>query len=103
MDIRHEIEVVLNIVATESDVLTDDILSNKRNEDITDARHLAVYLLHKRGIYVHRIAEGINITRRAVYNIISHFDERLQWNKVLRSNLARALNRLGTSEEISAV
>lgn len=102
MNTKREIEVVLSIVATESDVSVDDILSNKRNEDVTDARHLAVYILHKRGVYVHRIAESINITRRAVYNIISHFDERLQWNKVLCKNYVRAMNRLGREDEINA-
>lgn len=90
---------VLSIVAEETDIPEELILSKSRAAEVVDARHLAIKLLHSKDIYPKRIAGIFNLSPRTIHYIITSFDSRIQANKSLRNNFAKIAKQLGNNFE----
>lgn len=75
---------VLSIVAEETDIPEELILSKSRAAEVVDARHLAIKLLHSKDIYPKRIAEIFGMSPRSVHYVLTAFDGRMRLNRSLR-------------------
>lgn len=80
---------IIDLVARETEVTTEDIMSRRRVSEIVDARHLAVALMRRRNIYPPRIAAILGMSPRSVHYAISNFDNRLSQNRLLRMSYER--------------
>lgn len=88
---------ILQIVSEETEVPSDCILSNKKDEDTVDARYILVYFLSKNGISHASIAKFINKDIRTVNNIITGFEARMRSRKMFGINLEQIKKSLGNS------
>lgn len=86
---------VIELVAHETEIPEEAILSKSRTAEVVDARHLAIKLLHQKDIYTKRIAEIFGMSPRSVRHIITTFDARIQTNRSLGYNLAKIRKQLG--------
>nr|DAD56174.1 MAG TPA: chromosomal replication initiator protein [Caudoviricetes sp.] len=75
---------ILRIVSKETEISTNEILSNSKEAEIVDARYLLVHLLYERGFYPSQIALQTNKTKRSINYILSGFSDRIQRGKMLR-------------------
>ncbi len=91
---------VLSAVSEETEIDIKTILSQERRREIVDARHIAINLLHKSGIYQSAIAEIFRITPRNVQYILSDFDARMLCSSPMRNDYERIRKRLGNTCEI---
>lgn len=57
---------VLNLVASETEISPEIIVSKSRVEEIVDARQLVVWFCFKAGLHPRTIAEKLGISRQAV-------------------------------------
>lgn len=92
---------VLRRVSEETEISTEQILSSCRQQEIVDARHLAVLLMSRSGVYPACIAETFGMTYRNARSIITAFDARMQANKMLRDGYAKIGKHLGSKYEAS--
>lgn len=67
---------VLHLVAEESELSPDLILSKSRIAEVVDARQLIVWFCFKRGLTHRAIAEHLGISRQAVCQILVGVDDR---------------------------
>lgn len=86
---------ILNAVSDETEVPAEQILSNKRDDDTVDARHLLVYLLYNQGFGTSRIAKYIHKDIRCINKILNNFPDRKDNRKLLRIYLESVRNKLG--------
>lgn len=86
---------ILNIVSSETEVPTSQILSEKKDEETVDARYLLVYSLSFKGFTQIQIARMINKNVRTVNNILNGFDERKIDRKMFGINLENIRKQLG--------
>jgi len=89
------IATVFSAVADETGIDIKTILSQDRRREIVDARHIAINLLHKNGLYQSNIAEIFRITPRNVQYILSDFDARMLCSIPMRNDYERIRKRLG--------
>ncbi len=75
---------LLDLIADETEIPKELILSKSRAAEVVDARHLAIKLLHSKDIYPSKIASLFNISTRCVNYAITNFDCRVSQNNVLR-------------------
>lgn len=92
---------VLDLVAEETEIPKELILSKSRAAEVVDARHLAIKLLYLKGIYPKRIAEIFGMSARSVRHIITTFDTRTQANRPLGYNLAKVRKQLGDTSAMT--
>ena len=57
---------VLNLVASETEISAEVIVSKSRVEEVVDARQLVVWFCFKAGMHPRTIAEKLGISRQAV-------------------------------------
>lgn len=69
-------ERIVALVAEETDLPVEDIMSSRKRADIVDARYLAVYAMLQQGVTLYYVAEFMKMTQRNVYHIQEHFDDR---------------------------
>jgi len=93
------ITTVLSAVSEETEIDIKTILSQDKRRETVDARHIAVNLLYKRGIYQSNIAEIFRTTPRNVQYIISDFDTRLLYSTPMRNDYERIRKRIGNTCE----
>lgn len=86
---------VLDVVATETEVPAEQILSCKKDEETVDARYLLVYYLVQKGLRYSQISRLINKNVRTVTYITTHFDEREKDRKILGINSENIRKQLG--------
>ena len=92
---------VITLVAEDTDMPKEAILSKSRTAEVVGARHLAIKLLHSKDIYPSRISAIFGMSPRSVRHVITAFDARAQANKSLGYNLARIRKQLGESSDIT--
>lgn len=92
VELAHSIIIA---VERETDISKSQILSNTKQAEIVDARHLAIKLLSLNGIYPERIAGVFGISRRNVHYALSSFEDRLRFNYQLRNNYEIIRKQLG--------
>ena len=68
---------VLQLVAEETELSKEAILSKSRQAEVIDARHLVVWFCFTRGVYRRSIAEFLGITRQAVCQKIQAVPNRM--------------------------
>lgn len=67
---------ILSVVAEETEIPTECILSRCKRREIVDARYILVYFMHRSGYYTSTIATYMKFSRRAVEKMLELFDER---------------------------
>ena len=85
----------MQIVAEETEVSQEEILSESKIEDVVDARHLLAQLMFEMGLYPATIAQLIGCTTRNVNSIISGFKLRCDRRKLLRNNYEKLRKDIG--------
>lgn len=86
MNTKDIFSEVLFVVSNVTDIPRDIILSQSRREDIVDARHLLIYFLHAKGVYIVQISSITAISMRHIAYILSNFDGRVKTRRLLRMN-----------------
>lgn len=86
---------VLNVVASETEVPAEQILSCKKDEETVDARYLLVYFLSLEGFTQVQISRLIGKDVRTVNNILNGFDMRRMNRKMFGINLENVRKQLG--------
>lgn len=69
---------ILSVVAEETEIPAECILSRCKRREIVDARYILVYIMHMNGYYTSSIAAYLKFSRRAVEKMVEMFDERRQ-------------------------
>jgi len=95
------ITTVLSAVSEETEIDIKTILSQDKRRETVDARHIAIYLLYKCGIYQSTIVEIFRTTPRNIQYIISDFDTRMLCSPPMRNDYERTKKRLGNTCEIA--
>lgn len=85
---------ILQIVANQTEISSERILSNAKEVEIVDARAILVSILHEHGFYPKQIAYHINKTGASVRYLISTFDERRNANKMIAINMQNIRKQL---------
>lgn len=93
------ISTVLSAVSEETEIDIRTILSQDKRREIVDARHIAVYMLNRCGIYQSAIAEIFRTTPRNIQYILSDFDTRALCSPPMRNDYERTKKRLGNTCE----
>ncbi len=93
------IATVLAAVSEETEIDVKAILSQDKRREIVDARHIAINLLHKKGLYQSNIAEIFRITPRNVQYILSDFDARMLCSIPMRNDYERIRKHIGDTCE----
>lgn len=86
---------VLETVSKETDIPASVIMSRCSLAEVVDARWICVKLLNLYGYYTSKIAELMHITPRYVQYIITDFDDRILFNRLMRTNYERIRKILG--------
>lgn len=89
------LSVCLDLVSDECEIDQQAILSECKNEDVVDARHLLVMLMYEMGLYPATIAQLVGCTSRNVNTIISGFRLRCDRRKLLRNSYERLKKQIG--------
>jgi hypothetical protein len=87
---------ILSLVAEETEVSPDDILSPSRKEEVVDARCLLVYVLLRCGFSRGRTASLIHQTVRSVGYILASWEQRRK-KRILGINLENIRKQLGSN------
>lgn len=86
---------ILDIVANETELTSEQILSCCRTAETVDARYMLVHLLRREGIYISEIARMMHFSRRGVEKMLSQFDDRLaQSGPLFQITLKRIANKV---------
>lgn len=86
---------VLQIVAEETEITPDVILSTNKTVEVVDARHILVVSLLDCGLYVGTIALLSGMTSQAVRKIRNEFETRLKTsNNIFKINYKNIRNSL---------
>ena len=93
----------MSVVAEVTEIPCGTILSRCSRAEVVDARWMAVYLLHKSGVYTMAIAEHMGISPRYVQYIITDFADRISVGRQLRTKYEQAANKLRNNLEITAL
>ena len=67
---------ILDIVANETELTSEQILSCCRTAETVDARYMLVHLLRREGIYISEIARMMHFSRRGIEKMLSQFEDR---------------------------
>lgn len=78
---------VLHTVAAQTEVDKERILSQEKNTEVVDARHILIYIMHTLGFYPYQIAELVKCTPTNVRKALSQFDDRLSSNHLIEKHL----------------
>lgn len=96
------ISAVLSVVSEETEIEIRNITSQSKRREIVDARHIAIFLLSKQGIYTPAISEIFKLTPRNIQYILSDFDTRLLYSPTMRNDYERILKRIRINSEVAA-
>lgn len=88
-------DYVVAVVADITEIPCKTIMSKCSRADVVDARWIAVYLLHKAGVYTMRIAEHLGITPRYVQYIVTDYEDRINLNQPMHQYYDAVRKRLG--------
>lgn len=89
------LSVCLDLVSGETEIDQQAILSECKNEDVVDARHLLVKLMSECGLYPATIAMLIGQSPRNINSILAGFSARCNRRKILRYNYAQVKRLIG--------
>lgn len=91
---------ILSVVAEETEIPAECILSRCKRREIVDARYILVRMMHRSGYYTPTIATYLNVSRRAVEKMVELFDERQKQNgRMFTLSIERVANKLRNSCE----
>lgn len=93
------IATVLSAVSQETEIDIKSIVSQNKRREVVDARHIAITLLHKYGIYQSMIGEIFRTTPRNIRYILSDFDTRMLCSPPMRNDYERIRKHIGNTCE----
>lgn len=89
---------ILEIVARETEIETDVILSSCRRREVVDARYMLVNALQRHGFYNNSIATMMNLSIRAVEIMTERFQDRQEQSgfmfKLISSRISKHIRSL---------
>ena len=87
------IKNTLDVISEYTNIPIDDILSKKRNEEIVDARFMAIYILNiKYDITYTILKKQFNMTKPGIWYAVKSFIERIKSKMYLKSTYFCVLN-----------
>lgn len=93
---------ILDIVANETELTSEQILSCCRTAETVDARYILVHLLRREGMYISEIARMMNFSRRGIEKMLSQFEDRLsQSGHIFKVTFERIANKVRIAFESS--
>ena len=96
-------ERIVRVVAEETEIPRERILSKSKNAELVDARYLLVHFLWRRGFHVPVISDLMNYSRRPVEKMISQFDlRRRQSGRMFETLLVRIASKLRSYGDCNA-
>lgn len=94
---------ILEIVARETGIDAETILSPCRRREVVDARYMLVNALHRHGFYNDSISAMMNLSRRAVEIITEQFRDRQEQSgymfKLTYSRISKQIRTLAASTD----
>lgn len=90
---------ILSVVSNETDVSEGRIMSSCGDMETVDARWICVKLLRESGLYTSRIAELMRISPRYVQYILTDFEDRVTYSKIMRKDYENAKKHLRITGE----
>lgn len=91
------LEQYISIVVDVCDISREELLCKCKKEELVDARHILIKLLSETGAYPVMIAHSLNITPRAVNDVLNKFNSNVQSKKWMRINYEKAKIKLGNN------
>lgn len=86
---------VIAVVATETEVPAEVIVSTNRTREAVDARYMLVAALLRKGLYRSDVAKFLGVSRQAVGAIANGFENRRQasgkWFEMIWQNVCKSL------------
>ena len=79
-------KAIVSATVNETGVTFDIVKTKSKVSEVVDARYILVKLLFSAGFYPFEISSMVNITRRSVNHILTNFESRKQYGKMLRNN-----------------
>lgn len=96
-------ERIVGVVAEETEIPRERILSKSKNAELVDARYLLVHFLWRRGFHAPVISALMNYSRRPVEKMISQFDlRRRQSGRMFEPLLVRIASKLRSYGDCNA-
>lgn len=84
-DINDIVEKTLNTISQYTDISIDDILSKKRNEEVVEARFLAIYILRiKYNISYYHLKKYFNMTKPGICYAVKTFCDKINTHIYLK-------------------
>lgn len=100
---RELINGVIEIIADETEISSERILSRERTAEVVDARHMVVIALVRMGIYTAKISDALHITPRNIQYIVTNFENRTACNRPLRNEYEIIKKKLRNRLEITTL
>lgn len=84
----------LDIVAAESGISKELILSKSRERDVVDTRYILFYVCRNNSMYPAQIAREANVSEANVYHVLANFDSRIKQSRFMQNVLTDTLKAL---------
>ena len=88
---------VLDVVSQQTEVSREQILSRSKSMEVVDARCILFRLLQEQGLYPGQIATQARKTPAAIRYLLSHFEDRVKSNKMVKIYLQNIRKCIGNS------
>lgn len=85
---------ILAIVAEETEISQEAILSKTHREEVVDARHILIYFLSQHGFHPCQIADFIGIRPRSVTYALTSITDRVSASLFLRNQMETIRKRI---------
>lgn len=89
---------VLDVVSQQTEVSREQILSRSKSMEVVDARCILFRLLQEQGLYPGQIATQARKTPAAIRYLLSHFEDRVKSNKMVKIYLQISENASETAD-----
>lgn len=89
---------VLDVVSQQTEVSREQILSRSKSMEVVDARCILFRLLQEQGLYPGQIATQARKTPAAIRYLLSHFEDRVKSNKMVKIYLQNIRNASETAD-----
>ena len=88
---------VLDVVSQQTEVSREQILSRSKSMEVVDARCILFRLLQEQGLYPGQIPTQARKTPAAIRYLLSHFEDRVKSNKMVKIYLQNIRKCIGSS------
>ena len=87
-------QAALAAVVEETEIESEQILSNNKQEEVVDARSMLIKIMHEQGLYPIQISHLTGIGLRSINKFLLGFSIRCNSRKIMSINYENARNKL---------